>query len=302
MIIDMKKLIIFILIISFLGFGIGIFSNTHKSNDSSILGTKTNSNQTFENRKPELQIYVVTDIEREIFYKYFDHYWSLPTVKIGDQSRHNKAIALTADEIQKTPEEVESIYQKVSKAKLSEREIEIYEAYDQRLEENLDSANPIDEKVIKEEIAKKFNMSTVRLSSLWVLVESNSEYQEQRKSKVAQDTKNRQTNNLIENKKKILNSYIKALDEAGMNQFVEKVSYRYDSLEECSIVVKVRNTWHYQPKQLRLQAAQNLWDIWSKSYYLEDKKDKCRMDLTDLNGNNVGGSSWLGGSLINVKD
>jgi hypothetical protein len=87
-----------------------------------------------------------------------------------------------------------------------------------------------------------------------------------------------------------------------MNQFLVSVKYKYSSQKECSIVIVVRDTWHYQHKQLRLQAAQNLWKLWSQSYYFEDKKDKCRMDLVDGNGNSVGGSSWLGGSIVSVKD
>ena len=66
--------------------------------------------------------------------------------------------------------------------------------------------------------------------------------------------------------------------------------------------VIVNNTWHYEPKQVRLQGAQSLWEAWAKLYYLESNKDSCYMDILDLNGNKVGGSSFLGGSIINVKD
>jgi hypothetical protein len=107
---------------------------------------------------------------------------------------------------------------------------------------------------------------------------------------------------LVETRRNILGTYIKALDDIGMNQFLVSVTYKYRSTDECSIVIVVRDTWHYQHKQLRLQAAQNLWKLWSQSYDLEDKKDTCRMDLVDGNGNVVGGSSWMGGSVVNVKD
>ena len=248
---------------------------------------------------------IVTDKEREIFYKYFEFYQGLPTVPIGDKSRHNKAISLAADEFKITTEEAEQIYKKVSEARPTDKEIEIYETFETKLDEAIDnatSAESIDEKAIKSEVAKQYGISISRLDAIYTLVLSNSEYQEQRKSKVAQKNKERQAKDLIENRREILESYIRKLDDIGVNQFIELISYKYASSDECSIVVRVRNTWHYQHKQIRLQAAQNLWNLWSQSYYLESNKDKCRMELVDSNGNNVGGSSWLGGSVIGVKD
>lgn len=248
---------------------------------------------------------IVTDKEREIFYKYFEFYQGLPTVPIGDKSRHNKAISLTADEFKISTEEVGQIYEKVSKVRPTDKEIETYETLETKLDEAIDNATSvesIDEKAIKSEVAKQYGISVSKLDAIYTLVLSNSEYQEQRKSKVAQENKERQAKDLVENRKKILEGYIKKLDDVGMNQFIELISYKYASTDECSIVVRVRNTWHYQHKQIRLQAAQNLWNLWSQSYYLETEKDKCRMELVDLNGNNVGGSSWLGGSVIGVKD
>lgn len=250
-------------------------------------------------------IIAVTDSEREIFYKCFEYEWNLPTVPIGDKSRHNKAVSLTAEEFNISTDEVEKIYEKVSKAKPSDKEIEIYEALEKRTDEAIENdslANPLNEDAINKEIAKKYDISTTKLMAIYILVLSNTEYQKQQESKIIQEKKEKQIITNIENRKKILDSYIDKLDEIGMNQFVETVSYKYADANECSIVVKVRDTWHYQLKQIRLQAAQNLWEWWSKYYYLEDEKDKCRMELVDLNGNDVGGSSWLGGSVVNVKD
>lgn len=253
----------------------------------------------------EQPITIVTDNEREIFYKYFEYYRTLPIGKIEDNSNHHKAISLTAEEFHISTDEAEKIYEKVSKAKPTEKEIEIYETFETKLDEAIDnasSAESIDEEAIKNEVAKQYNISTTKLDAIYILVLSNTEYQEQRKNKIAQQNIEKQAENLVENRKKILQDYIKKLNDVGMNQFIELVSYKYADTDECSIVIKVRNTWHYQIKQVRLQAAQNLWNLWAQDYYLEDTKDTCRMDLVDLNGNNVGGSSWLGGSIVNVKD
>ena len=291
----MKKIVfIGIGVIVFLGIVTAKPNKTTDKNNGSSVSSSTATAQT-----------TATDEERGIFYKCFEYEWNLPTVPIGDKSRHSKAISLTAEEFHISTAEAEKIYEKVTKAKSSDKEIEIYEAFENRLDEALDEdslGKPFNEDAIKKEIAKKYNITTIKLDAIWVLVESNAEYQKQWKSKVAQKTKEAQIKVIIEKRKKILDNYLSILNEAGMNQFVEIVSYKYADINECSIIIKVRNTWHYQLKQLRLQAAQNLWELWSQSYYLESERDKCRMELVDLNGNGVGGSSWLGGSVVNVKD
>ncbi|MBU4210640.1 hypothetical protein KJ637_04380, partial [Patescibacteria group bacterium] len=230
---------------------------------------------------------------------------SFNAAKFIDKNLHKNAISLTAEQFQISTEQAEQIVDKVTKARPTTKEIEIYETYETKLDEAIDNTLPgksTDEKAVNTEVAKKYSISIPKLKAIYVLVLSNTEYQEQRNSKIAQENEERQVKNLIENRKKILQDYIKKLDDTGMNQFIESISYKYASTNECSIVVKVRNTWHSQLKQVRLQATQNLWSLWSQSYFLEDEKDKCRMELVDLNGNNVGGSSWLGGSVVNVKD
>lgn len=247
----------------------------------------------------------VTDKEREIFYKYFEYEWSLPIVPIGDKSRHNKAISLTAKEFNISIDEAEKVYEKVTKAKPSEKEIEIYETLESGLEEALDNdspSSPFNEKAVNNKVAKQYGISTIKLMAIYTLVLSDNEYQEKRKGKVAQELQKDKQNDLIEKRKKILQDFIEKINSVGMNEYLELVSYKYTDISECSVVIKVRNTWHSELKQIRLQAAQNLWNLWSQGYYLEDEKDKCRMELVDLNGNNVGGSSWMGGSVVGVKD
>lgn len=293
----MKKIILIgIGIIILLGV---VSSKANKTTDKSNKLSVSNPTTT------QQPIITVTDSEREIFYKCFENEWNLPTVPIGDKSRHIKAISLTAEEFHISTDETEKIYEKVSKAKPSDKEIEIYETLETKLDEAIDndsSAKPFDEKAVNAIVAKQYNISATKLMAIYTLVESDSEYQKQREIKVAKENQDRQAKKLVENRKKIIEGYIKNINDIGMNQFIELVSYKYASTDECSIVIKVRNAWHYQLKQIRLQAAQNLWNLWSQSYYLENTKDDCRMELVDLNGNNVGGSSWLGGSVVSVKD
>ena len=293
----MKKVFLIVIgIIIFIGF---VGSKASKTTDKSVDSAVPIPTTTVQ------PVIAVTENEREIFYKCFEYESNLPTVKIGDKSRHIKAISLTAAEFKISNEEADKIYEKVSKSKPSEKEIEIYETLETKLDEAIDNTPPgksTDEEAVNTEVAKKYSISIPKLKAIYVLVLSNTEYQEQRNSKIAEVNKQKQAENLVENRKKILEDYLKKINEVGMNQYLELVSYKYADTNECSIVIKVRNTWHYQQKQIRLQAAQNLWNLWSQEYYLEDTKDNCRMELVDLNGNNVGGSSWLGGSVVNVKD
>lgn len=67
------------------------------------------------------------------------------------------------------------------------------------------------------------------------------------------------------------------------------------------VKIKVSNEFHYQPYQVRLQAAQALWKGWASIYSPEDG-DKARIQLVDLMGNEVGGSRVWAGSLIWVQE
>ncbi|OHB55206.1 MAG: hypothetical protein A2Y12_09270 [Planctomycetes bacterium GWF2_42_9] len=64
--------------------------------------------------------------------------------------------------------------------------------------------------------------------------------------------------------------------------------------------ITVANVWHYQPYQLRLQMAQNLWKAWAR-INSPDEPDMAKIRILDLNGNEVGGSRVWGGSLIWVQ-
>lgn len=98
------------------------------------------------------------------------------------------------------------------------------------------------------------------------------------------------------NQEQALEGYAALINTSGMNKFVSNIL-----VEGGDITITVENTWHYQPKQIRLQAAQVLWESWV-GFCPKEAADRCRLTLEDMNGNKVGGSSWLAGSIIDVDD
>lgn len=93
-------------------------------------------------------------------------------------------------------------------------------------------------------------------------------------------------------------AYLNLLRAAGVDRsLIVGVDRGRDDNE---LRITVANTWHYQPHQIRLQAAQNLWGVWAK-LRSPDNLDHARIKLLDQNGNDVGGSGWLAGSMVNVK-
>lgn len=87
----------------------------------------------------------------------------------------------------------------------------------------------------------------------------------------------------------------KFLENAGASEIGEL------RVEGFTATVAVQNAWHFLPYQIRLQTAQNLWKQWARIASPTDV-DKARLKLVDLNGNEVGGSRALGGSLLWVDD
>ena len=81
-------------------------------------------------------------------------------------------------------------------------------------------------------------------------------------------------------------------------QVVRAVSARTVS-GTVQATITVENVWHVQHKQIRLQAAENIWKQWA---LITGKGDDARIKIVDLNGNEVGGSRMWGGSLIWVQD
>lgn len=77
---------------------------------------------------------------------------------------------------------------------------------------------------------------------------------------------------------------------------IDKVQAKDDT-----VILTVTNYWHVMHYQNRLQAAQNLWAGWAKLKSPREP-DRARLSLVDFNGNKVGGSRFLAGSLIWVQE
>lgn len=82
---------------------------------------------------------------------------------------------------------------------------------------------------------------------------------------------------------------------------VKSVSVREISTGIWEAEIEVRNNWHIKPYQIRLQDAQNLWNAWAK-IASPNEPDSARIKIVDNNGNEVGGSRVLAGSLIWVQE
>jgi hypothetical protein len=90
--------------------------------------------------------------------------------------------------------------------------------------------------------------------------------------------------------------YFNKLRMSGIGlETVEKV--QVSSMPNIVKIV-VSNSWHSQPYQIRLQAAQGLQKLWG-NLYLPESPDRGRIELVDLNGNKVGGSKIMGGVWVN---
>ena len=68
--------------------------------------------------------------------------------------------------------------------------------------------------------------------------------------------------------------------------YVDSVYLRSDHV----LIVALENSWHYHPKQIRLQEAQAIGELWMEM----DPKKRGRFELEDLSGNRIGGLGVLG--------
>jgi hypothetical protein len=67
-----------------------------------------------------------------------------------------------------------------------------------------------------------------------------------------------------------------------------------------TVDVYVFDRWHYLPYQVRYQMAQVVQVVWARCSRLS-AYDDARIKIMDLNGNDVGGSTMFGGSIIWVS-
>lgn len=95
--------------------------------------------------------------------------------------------------------------------------------------------------------------------------------------------------------------YRQKLQQAGlMGPLVVRIEGN-PTLSPDALLIVVSNAWHSQTRQARLQAAQNLWAGWA-AIASPSNLDQARIKLVDLNGNEVGGSRIIAGSMIWVQD
>jgi RNA polymerase subunit RPABC4/transcription elongation factor Spt4 len=99
--------------------------------------------------------------------------------------------------------------------------------------------------------------------------------------------------------KRKLDAYTAVIEAAKLG-VIDRVDVQHQS-QTWTATLTVKNAWHLRHKQIRLQDAQNLWKSWAVIASPADE-DKARIKLVDGNGNEVGGSRALGGSLIWVQD
>ncbi|QDT24817.1 hypothetical protein Enr10x_01090 [Gimesia panareensis] len=103
-----------------------------------------------------------------------------------------------------------------------------------------------------------------------------------------------------EETRKRLDTFIAALKVAEVT-IVKSVRVQEISNGIWEAEIEVRNNWHIKPYQVRLQDAQNLWSAWAKIASPQEP-DSARIKIVDINGNEVGGSRVLAGSLIWVQE
>lgn len=89
-------------------------------------------------------------------------------------------------------------------------------------------------------------------------------------------------------------SAVRDHDPEGL--LIESASARGNQL-----TITVTSTWHEQNYQTRLQLAQLLWNLWS-GIHSPNNLDDSRIKIVDYNGNRVGGSGVIAGSMVGVSD
>jgi hypothetical protein len=87
---------------------------------------------------------------------------------------------------------------------------------------------------------------------------------------------------------------IRQIDESG--SLIADVS---PSSLASQVKVTVASSWHYQPYQVRLDAAKSLWQRWAL-IACPSNLDYAYLKIVSTSGDRVGGSGWLGGSMIDV--
>lgn len=96
-----------------------------------------------------------------------------------------------------------------------------------------------------------------------------------------------------------LDAYLAVLNAADVT-IVEKVNVERRG-NSWNATLTVKNIWHIRHYQIRYQDARSLWEAWAAIASPKDP-DSARLALVDGNGNELGGSRALAGSLIWVQE
>jgi hypothetical protein len=67
------------------------------------------------------------------------------------------------------------------------------------------------------------------------------------------------------------------------------------------IIIEMKPIWHARNKHLRKNDATQFWKLWA-SIHSPNDPDRARVKLVSINGDEVGGSRILGGSLIWIEE
>lgn len=116
------------------------------------------------------------------------------------------------------------------------------------------------------------------------------------KRKIQVVDENQQAEALVQAK---LNTYSTTLDAAGVT-IVRNINVKLNG-NLWTVTLKVDDVWHYKPYQVRLQDTQTFWQVWAQ-IASPNEPDSARISIEDLNGNEVGGSRILAGSMIWVQE
>lgn len=117
---------------------------------------------------------VVTDNDREIFYRYGEIFSEQPIVALEDHSSEIKAKELTANEYNLTAEDITKIIDKISASRPTDQELAIYDEIDQKLNNIMDTEDraPTDaeETQFNESAAAKYKITVKRAKAIYFRV------------------------------------------------------------------------------------------------------------------------------------
>ncbi|MBI2441563.1 MAG: hypothetical protein HYV35_09345 [Lentisphaerae bacterium] len=157
-------------------------------------------------------------------------------------------------------------------------------------------------RIIRGSVAREFEdqqraKGLIKFGERWVTPEEKARVDTSARE-IENSERNAQEKLVEQNKIKAdMKVFMARLKTAGIdNTYINSCSASGDKL-----TIVVATAWHYWPYQIRLQIAQGLWGHWANIHSPSDL-DKSRILLTDITGNEVGGSRMWGGSLIWVKE